>query len=85
MTIRTLAASVLALGLLAPIGALAAETNYNCSQDQANKSDYIDCKIDSVVASTQALSAAGVGAVERQSIGDFIDESTVERNQRSSN
>lgn len=85
MSIRTLAASVLALGLLAPVGAFAAETNYNCSQDQANKLDYVDCKADGAVQSTQGFSAANVGGVERQSIGDFIDESTVERNQRSSN
>lgn len=85
MITRTLATSVLALGLLAPISAIAAETNYNCSQDQLNKSDYIDCKIDNVAPSTQAFSAAGVGDVERQSIGDYVDESTVERNQRSSN
>lgn len=85
MSIRTLAASVLALGLLAPVGAIAAETNYNCSQDQANKLEYIDCKTDNGTQSTKALSAAGVGRVERQSIGDFVDESTVERNQRTSN
>jgi hypothetical protein len=85
MIIRTLAASVLALGLLAPISAIAAETNYNCSEEQANKGEYIDCKNDNAAPSTQAFSAAGVGDVERQSIGDYVDESTVERNQRSSN
>jgi hypothetical protein len=85
MSIRTLAASVLALGLLAPIGAIAAETNYNCSQDQANKLEYIDCKADNVTQSTQGFSAAAVGGVERQSIGDYVDESAAERNQRSSN
>ncbi len=85
MSIRTLAASVLALGLLAPIGAIAAETNYNCSQDQANKLDYTDCKSDNSARSTAGFSAAAVGDVERQSIGDYVDESAVERNQRSSN
>jgi hypothetical protein len=85
MNIRTLAASVLALGLLAPIGAIAAESNYSCSQDQLNKLDYADCKMDNSVSSTAGFAAAGADDVGRQSIGDYVDESTVERNQRSSN
>jgi hypothetical protein len=85
MNIRTLAASVLALGLLAPVGAIAAESNYSCSQDQLNKLDYVDCKMDNSVSSTAGFAAASGGDVGLQSIGDYVDESTVERNQRSSN
>jgi hypothetical protein len=83
MIYRTLAASVLAIGLLAPVGAMAANNN-NCSLDQVNKLDYADCKIDSIQASANSAAPAAVVSVERNSIGDYIDETTVERNQRSS-
>jgi hypothetical protein len=84
MTIRTLAATILALGLLAPVGAMA-ETNYNCSTDQTNKSDYLDCK-DTVQKSTAQYGAAVVSdSVKRGPIGDFIDETPAESKQRSSN
>lgn len=84
MTRLTLAASLLAIGLLAPVGAMA-ETNYNCSIDQTNKSDYLDCK-DTVQKSTVQYGAAVVSdSVKRGPIGDFIDETPAESKQRSSN
>lgn len=41
MNYHTLAVSALALGLLAPVGAMAHNTN--CSEDQMNRKEFIDC------------------------------------------
>jgi hypothetical protein len=83
MNIRTLAASVLALGLLAPVGAMA-DNNY-CSQDQLGRGDFIDCKAGNV-GNTAVFGAAAVDdRVVRGPVGDFIDETPAESNQRSSN
>lgn len=42
MNYRTLAISALALGLLAPVGAMAHDRN-NCSEEQSNRKEYSDC------------------------------------------
>jgi hypothetical protein len=83
MTLRTLAASLLALGLLAPVGAMA-ETNYNCSIDQTNKSDYIDCKDTSDNATVQYGAAVVLDEAKVGPVGDYVDETPAESNQRSS-
>jgi hypothetical protein len=84
MNYRTLAASVLALGLLAPVGAMA-ETNYNCSQDTNNRGEYADCNLSIEKSSQVGAAAAVVGEVKSGPVGDFIDETPAESNQRSSN
>ena len=42
MNYRTLAVSVLALGLLAPVGAMA-DTDNSCSEEQRNRKVFADC------------------------------------------
>lgn len=87
MNIRIIAASVLALGLLAP-AAFAAE-NYNCKTGQSEKADYGDCMSNmsstAKMTSKNAFSAFVGKSMQRASIGDFIDETAEEKNQRSSN
>ncbi len=86
MTSRILAASVLALGLLAPVGAMAAETNYNCSEEQHQKKDYIDCDVNAAETTVKyGLAIPDVDAGRAGPTGDFIGETAEESNQRSSN
>lgn len=82
MNTRLLTASLLAIGLLSP-AAFAAE-NYNCSQDQLNKSDYADCKGD-VASPTESQYGAAIVGVQRGPVGDFIDETPSQSRERSSN
>ena len=84
MFTRTLAASVLALGLLSPVMA-SAQPNYNCSQDTNQRADYGDCDVVKTSNGSVALAAPSVTNGLNASIGDFIDETTVEKNQRSNN
>jgi hypothetical protein len=89
MFTRTIAASVLALGLLVPVIAstqsMAAEPNYACSQDTNQRADYGDCDVKSTNNGSAAFSAATSASGPKDSIGDFIDETAVEKNQRSGN
>jgi hypothetical protein len=86
MSIRILTASILALGLFAPIGAMAAETNYNCSEEQRNKRDYIDCDVsDSNTTVKYGFAAQDFDNKKAGPTGDFIDETAEESNQRSTN
>ncbi len=80
MNIRTLAASVLALGLMAPVamaagGPAGSEVNNRIS-------DYGNVEL--ATSSTKAFSAVVVTKVKRGSIGNFIDETAEEKNNRSS-
>jgi hypothetical protein len=84
MFIRTLAASIVAFGLLSP--AVFAGDNDYCSTNQAHRSDYPPCNFGAQSAETQGLAVrAEPSARNRGTIGNFIDETTEERNQRSSN
>ena len=83
MNIRIIAASVLALGLLAP-AAFAAE-NYKCSTGMNQSINYVDCATNMSSTSTNAFRAPEAQSMQRASIGDFIDETAEEKNQRSSN
>ncbi len=79
MTIRTIAASVLALGLLAPVafagnGPAGTEVNNR-------KADYgIEQNFDS---STQGFAATPLPRKNRGPVGDFVDETPEESNDRS--
>ncbi len=88
MTYRTLAASILALGLVSPISAFAADNGF-CSQEQSNRSDYIDCNPEFRASTEQtALFGAAVAAEDVRKVGpvgDYIDETPSESNARSSN
>jgi hypothetical protein len=84
MFTRTLAASVLALGLLSPVVA-SAQSDYACSQVNNQRADYGDCDAVTTNVASAALAAPSVTNGPKASIGDFIDETTVEKNQRSSN
>lgn len=87
MFTRTIAASVLALGLLSPIVAsaqgMSAEPNYACSQDTNQHADYGDCNVKTGTSGSAAFAAAGDAGVKGP-IGDFIDETAQDKNQRSS-
>jgi hypothetical protein len=78
MNYHTLAVSILALGLLAPVGAMA--DNNNCSEDQMNRKLYADC-IASTGNNTEQFGAAvltddSLGTDENQTgngLGDSED------------
>jgi hypothetical protein len=80
MRIQTIAASLLALGLLSP-AAFAA--NGNCFQNQKDNANYVDCiGGDFNVKSDSSYGAAVVNPAPRDDIGDFVDETLEEKNQR---
>jgi hypothetical protein len=81
MTFRTIAASVLALGLLAPV-AFAADGPAG-SEVNNHRADYL--VKDDAVSSTQGFSAQAAPVAKRGPVGDFIDETAQESNERSSN
>jgi hypothetical protein len=87
MNIRILAVSALALSLLAP-AAFAGNSfgNPNAPAGSEVTNQQADYLIDSVDAgSTQAFAAdAGVASTGGFNSGEYIDETNVERNQRSS-
>jgi hypothetical protein len=79
MNYRTLAASVLALGLLAPVAAKADNIN-NCSEEQRNRKAFVDCDI-----STEKLSQQfGAAVIIDQDEEDSADDSTDGSNTSSS-
>jgi hypothetical protein len=82
MIYRTLAASVLALGLLAP-ASFAASTD--CSEVNNRVADYGTCSVDNSPAATNAFSATAVDAGSAGPVGDYVDETPAESNQRSNN
>jgi hypothetical protein len=84
MYIRTLAASVLALGLLAPVanamdGSAGSEVNNHVADYGMQYRKNMP-----VLQSTKALKVLVLPNGRRASVGDFIDETTEETNQRSS-
>lgn len=84
MNIRTLAASILALGLLAPVamamdGPAGSEvTNHIADYGMQYRKNM------PILQSTKALKVLGFENGRRASVGDFVDETTEETNQRSS-
>jgi hypothetical protein len=85
MLTRTIAVSILALGLLSPVVASAQGSNTQCDEVTNHHADYGDCSDKTYNNGSAALSAGTSVNVARDSIGDFIDETTVEKNQRSGN
>ncbi len=85
MNIRTIAASLLAIGLLAPVAMATDESagsevnNRNADYGQHYRKDM------PVLQTTKAFKAVVFENGKRVSVGDFIDETTEEKNQRSSN
>jgi hypothetical protein len=83
MKTRTFAASILALGFLSP-ATFAGDNDY-CSTNQSHRSEYPPCTGVVTSANTQALQVSTEPrAKKRGSVGAFVDETTEERNQRSS-
>lgn len=86
MSIRILTASVLALGLLAPVGAMAADKSNNCSEEQRQRREYIDCEVNHADTTVKyGLAVQDFKTKRPGPIGDFIDETPSESRQRSSN
>jgi hypothetical protein len=84
MHTRILAASLLSLGLLAAPAAFAGESNgYNCSKDDNQRADYADCYKGDGSAGTTTYGAAVVEAAPKGRVGDFINETVEEKNDRS--
>jgi hypothetical protein len=84
MITRIFAASILALGVLSP-ATFAADNDY-CSTNQSHRSDYAPCTGVVQTADRQALEIRiEPRTKKRGSVGSFVDETTDERNQRSSN
>jgi hypothetical protein len=85
MNIRTIAASILALGLLAPV-AMAMDGPAGSEVNNRNADYGLQYRKNMpVLQSTKAFTAVVFQNGKRVSIGDFIDETTEETNQRSSN
>jgi hypothetical protein len=87
MTYRTFAASILALGLLAP-AAFADGTNstdgQGCPDIRKQTDDFADCQGVKVNPANGSYGVVVQQRAPRGSIGDFIDETAEEKNQRSS-
>jgi hypothetical protein len=81
MTIRTIAASVLALGLLAPMAF--AGNGPAGSEVNNRKADYP--VVETYNSSTQGFAATPLPRVKRGPVGDFVDETPQDSNERSSN
>jgi hypothetical protein len=93
MNIRILSASIFALGLIASSalaeGSSTSTNGRGCPDFPIKGGDFIDC-VDGSANSTSNSYGFAVGTQERVgrsagSIGDFIDETNQEKNQRSSN
>ncbi len=88
MITRTLAASILALGFLSP-AAFSGDNDF-CSTNQAHRGEYPACngvvvQPAGVTAGAQAFAIPDVRRTGKwRSIGNYIDETAEERNQRSS-
>jgi hypothetical protein len=86
MMYRTLAASTLALGLLSPM-AFADGSNSTdgrgCPEIRQPNSQFLDCQGNYASPSRNEYGIAAPSARPRGSIGDFIDETAEEKNQRS--
>jgi hypothetical protein len=81
MNTRLLASSILALGLLSPV-AFAAEPV--CDTNNNRIADYGPCKpVDDQASDAYGAAVVTQGDVKR--VGDFIDETPEETNQRSNN
>lgn len=83
MFTRTIAASILALGLLTPVVASAQSFNTPCDEVNNRRADYGDCSVKTYDSGSAAFSAGAAVNAPRDSIGNFIDETAVEKNQRS--
>jgi hypothetical protein len=84
MNIRTIAASIFAIGLLAPV-AIAMEGPAGSEVNNRNADYGMEYRKNMpVLQSTKAFTAVVLKNGKRASIGDFIDETTEETNQRSS-
>jgi hypothetical protein len=81
MRIQTIAASLLALGLLSP-AAFAANGNGACFQDQKDNANYVDCLSGNFNVQADSYGAAVVNPAPRDDVGDFVDETLEEKNQR---
>ena len=93
MNIRIISASVFALGLIASAalaeGGSTSTNGRGCPDFPIKGGDFIDCIGDAAGSSSNSYGLV-VGTQERDvrvsgSIGDFIDETAQEKNQRSSN
>jgi hypothetical protein len=88
MTNRTLAASVLALGLLAP-SAFADPMNTSdsqgCPEIRMKNAAYADCNADRVNPTNDSFGVVVKSNKFSKSNGDYIGESNEEKNQRSNN
>jgi hypothetical protein len=87
MTYRTFAASILALGLLSPAAFAAGSNtldNKGCPDIRMSNSDYVDCQAGTVTPVTEKFGVVVNTSKARGPIGDFIDETAEEKNQRSS-
>jgi opacity protein-like surface antigen len=80
MTIRILAASVLALGLLAPASFAA---NIDCNEVNNRIADYGTCSVDNTSNASNAFAATAIDAGNVGPVGDYVDETPAESNQRS--
>ncbi len=87
MTYRTIAASILALGLVAPAAfADGSNTldNKGCPDIRMHSADYADCQSGKVTPVNDNFGVLVKSSKARGSVGDFIDETIEEKNQRSS-
>ena len=92
MNIRIISASVFALGLIASAalaeGSSTSTNGRGCPDFPIKGGDFIDC-IDGAAGSSSNTYGLAVGAQERVGVsgpvGDFINETAQEKNQRSNN
>ena len=84
MNYRTLAVSVLALGLLAPVSAMADSIN-NCSEEQRNRRAFIDCDSKNVNVTQQFGAAVLIDQDDDDSAGDSTDGSNTSDSSPSAN
>jgi hypothetical protein len=71
MKIQTIAASILALGLLSPVAFAGNGDGYSCSKDSNQNADYIDC-FDS--SKRPAVDTAGAAVVDPELRNSNQDE-----------
>jgi hypothetical protein len=82
MKLQTIAASLLALGLLSPVAFAGNEGA--CYQDNRDNANYVDCLRGNFNNSSDSYGAAVVNpnARDTSDVGDFIDETREQKNQR---
>jgi hypothetical protein len=88
MNTRLIAASVLAIGLLASSAMAGKNESGYCGKGSTYDRDTLTCvdQFGGTVTDNAALSSGYVAnKVDARSVGDFIDESVTQRNERSSN